>query len=142
MARLKNYYDNKLKNMKQTSKIKAMLAGKDIVPISKKSVNSILDGVYYFYHESAKSEEESCQFMNRVFNQFLCDEHVMRTHQLCLIILIPKSRHSLYVKEIEELNNFIYNLSTFASKLSINWGLKTNPLTQKMDINVLATESS
>lgn len=128
--------------MKQTSKIKAMLAGKDLVPVSNKSVKSILKGTYDFYHESAKSEEDSCQFMNRVFNQFLCDENITRTHQLCLIIHIPESRHSLYVKEFEELNNFIYDLSTFSSKLSFNWGLKTNPLTQKMDINVLASESS
>lgn len=104
-----------------------MLAGKDLVPVSNMLINGKLDGAYYFYHESAKSDENSCQFMNRVFNQFLCDEHITKAYQLCLIIHIPESRHSLYIKEFEELNNFIYDFSTFTSKLSINWGLKTIP---------------
>lgn len=121
--------------------IASMLAGADLVSISEECVRSILKRVHYFLHEVAKPDEEPRLFMKRVFTKLLYNESNTQSQNLCLIMHIAERRQHISEKELEELNEFICDLTMRrTSCLSINWGIKANPEVKNMEIFIIASD--
>lgn len=122
--------------------IASMLAGTDLVSISEECVRSRLKEAHCFLHEVARSDEEPRLFMKRVFSKFLCNEHITKSPNLCLIMHVAEERRRcISKKEFEELNEFICDLTMRrASSLSINWGIIENPEVKNMEIFIIASE--
>lgn len=128
-------------DQQREKEIASMLAGTDLVPISIECVRSILKRVHYFLHEVAKPDEEPRLFMKRAFRKLLCNESIIQSQNLCLIMHVAERRQHISEKEIEELNAFICNLTMRRiSCLSINWGIKANPEVKNMEIFIIASE--
>lgn len=122
--------------------IASMLAGADLVPISEECVRSMLEGAHCLFHEAARTDEEPRLFMKRAFSKCLCNEHIKKSPNLCLIMHVAEERRRrISKKEFEELNEFICDLTMWrASSLSINWGIKESPKVKNMEIFIIASE--
>lgn len=118
--------------------IDSMMKGTPMVPFpEKESLKETLDGEHRFIHEEASEEDDTCEFMDRTFKDFLNGEE--KTKRVYIMMHIPE-RRALKEEELDKLNFFMYALSEITFTVSVTWGLYANIEISNMDIYIVSTK--
>ncbi len=125
--------------MKQVEKqIATLLAGTEIVPVPKESLEELLAGEHFMFTEESDEGESAGNFMRMVFDKALLDKSIVQSTMQCVVINVPVGSREMGLDDIGQFSSYVERWSTGGDSCTMNWGLYEIPNSTKMSITIVA----
>lgn len=126
--------------MKKAEKqIATLLAGTEMVPVPKESLEELLAGEHVMFTDESEEGESAGSFMRRVFYKALLDKSIVQSTMQCVVINVPVGSREMGLDDIiGQFSSYVERWSTGGDSCTMNWGLYEIPNSTKTSITIVA----